>query len=108
MGFLMKVHAGKHAEYKRRHDQLWPEMRALLEAHGVRSYTIWLDAPRSLLFAHVEVESRERWDAIAAAPACRRWWEYMKDIMETHPDASPVSEELAEVFHLEAAPAGGR
>ncbi len=105
MGFLMKVGAGKHAEYKRRHDELWPEMDALLKEHGVHSYTIWLDAPRNLLFAHVEVESKERWDAIAATPVCRRWWAYMKDIMETNPDASPVAEELAEVFHLEG---GGR
>lgn len=103
MGFVMKVHAGKHAEYKRRHDQLWPEMKALLEDHGVRSYTIWLDAPRDLLFAHVEVESKQRWDAIASTPVCRRWWAYMKDIMATNPDSSPVAEELAEVFRLEAA-----
>jgi L-rhamnose mutarotase len=102
MGFVMKVHPGAHAEYKRRHDQLWPEMAALLREQGVRSYTIWLDAKRNLLFAHVEAESRERWDAIAAAPACRRWWAYMKDIMETNPDTSPVSEELGEVFHLAA------
>ena len=102
MGFVMRVHAGKHAEYRRRHDELWPEMDAMLKEHGVRSYTIWLDAARNLLFAQVEAESRERWDAIPATPICRRWWAYMKDIMDTNPDASPVSEPLAEVFHLEA------
>jgi L-rhamnose mutarotase len=102
MGFVMKVDPDAHVEYKRRHDQLWPEMAALLRAHGVLAYTIWLDPRRSLLFAHVEVESREKWDAIAATPVCRRWWAYMKDIMETNPDTSPVSEELGEVFHLAA------
>ena len=52
----MKVHPGAHAEYRRRHDQLWPEMAALLRAHGLGSYSIWLDAGRSLLFAQVEVD----------------------------------------------------
>jgi L-rhamnose mutarotase len=102
LGFLMKVHPDAHAEYRRRHDQLWPEMAALLREHGVRDYTIWLDPQRSLLFAQVVVESRERWDAIAATPVCRRWWHHMKDIMETNPDTSPVSTELGEVFHLAA------
>ncbi len=107
MAFVMKVHPDAHAEYERRHDQLWPEMAAMLRAHGLRTYTIWLDAARSLLFAQVEVESKERWDAVASDPVCRRWWAYMKDIMETNPDASPVVEELAEVFRLEGA-AGAR
>ena len=107
MAFVMKVHPGAHAEYRRRHDQLWPEMAALLRAHGLGSYSIWLDAGRSLLFAQVEVESKERWDAVASDPVCRRWWAYMKDIMETNPDESPVAEELVEVFRLEGG-AGAR
>ena len=102
MGFVMTVHPTAHAEYQRRHDELWPEMAALLAEHGVRSYTIHLDPRRSLLFAHVEAESKERWDAIAESPVCRRWWAFMRELMETHPDGSPVSEPLREVFHLES------
>jgi L-rhamnose mutarotase len=98
----MRVHPDQHAEYRRRHDALWPDLAATLRAHGVLDYTIWLDPRRSLLFAHVAVESRERWDAIAATPVCRRWWAYMRDIMETNPDQSPVAEELQDVFHLAA------
>lgn len=103
LGFVMHVRPQAHAEYRRRHDALWPEMAAALREHGVRAYTIWLDPRRSLLLAHVEVESRERWEAIAQTPVCRRWWAHMKDLMETRPDESPVSEELQEVFHLAAA-----
>jgi L-rhamnose mutarotase len=102
LGFVMRVHPDAHVEYQRRHDALWPEMAALLRAQGVLDYTIWLDPGRSLLFAQVTVESKERWDAIASTPICRRWWAYMQDVMETNPDQSPISEELQEVFHLAA------
>jgi L-rhamnose mutarotase len=102
LGFVMHVHPDRHAEYRRRHDALWPELAEALRAHGVRDYTIWLDARRSLLFAHVVVESRERWDAVADTAVCRRWWAHMRDIMETNPDGSPVAEELQDVFHLAA------
>lgn len=102
LGFVMRVHPTQHAEYQRRHDAIWPELAATLREHGVRSYTIWLDPRRSLLFAHVEAESRERWDAIARTAVCQRWWGTMRDIMETNADQSPVSEELVDVFHLAA------
>jgi L-rhamnose mutarotase len=102
--FIMHVRPAAHEEYQRRHDTLWPELAAVLSEHGVRSYSIFLDAQRNLLFAYVELESLERWNAIADTAVCRRWWSYMRDIMATNPDDSPVAEDLTEVFHL---PSGG-
>ncbi len=98
--FVMQVNPDAHAEYQRRHDALWPEMADTLKAHGAHSYSIHLDAKRSLLFAYVEIESEERWAAIAGTPVCRRWWDHMRDVMATNPDGSPVSEDLREVFYL--------
>jgi L-rhamnose mutarotase len=52
------------------------------------------------LFAHVEIEDQELWDRIASTEVCKKWWAYMKEIMPSHPDNSPVCTELREVFHL--------
>jgi L-rhamnose mutarotase len=98
--FVMRVHATAHEEYRRRHDAIWPELAAALRDHGVSSYSIFLDAARSVLFAYVELESVERWNALAATEVCRRWWAFMRDLMETHADNRPVSDDLVEVFHL--------
>jgi L-rhamnose mutarotase len=98
---IMHVDPGAHGEYARRHAELWPEMAAVLKGHGVHNYSIFLDPVRHLLFAYVEVESEDRWAAIAGTPECRKWWTFMRDIMRTNPDDSPVSEELSEVFHLD-------
>ncbi len=98
--FLMSVDPAAHDEYRKRHDEVWPDLQSVLTAHGAHNYSIYLDCKRSLLFGYVEVESIERWDAIATTDACRRWWEYMRDIMPSNPDGSPVSEDLEEVFHL--------
>lgn len=105
--FVMHVLPGAHEEYRRRHDALWPELATVLHDHGVGSYSIFLDARRNLLFGYVELESLERWAAIASTDVCRRWWGYMRDIMATHPDDSPVSEDLTEVFHLPPGPPRG-
>jgi L-rhamnose mutarotase len=101
--FVMTVRPDAHDEYRRRHDAIWPELAAVLRDHGVRDYTIYLDPGRSLLFACVELESLERWEAIAHNAVCRRWWAFMRDIMATHADDSPRSDDLVEVFHLSGA-----
>ncbi|EFW0797355.1 L-rhamnose mutarotase, partial [Shigella sonnei] len=48
----------------------------------------------------VEIESEERWNAVASTDVCQRWWKYMTDVMPANPDNSPVSSELQEVFYL--------
>ncbi|MFR3890914.1 MAG: L-rhamnose mutarotase [Eggerthellaceae bacterium] len=32
---------------------------------------------------------------------CKRWWDYMADVMEVNPDNSPVSTPLECVFRLD-------
>ena len=99
--FRMSVHAGREAEYERRHNPIWRELEEALVRHGVRSYSIFLDPATRDLFAYAEIESEERWRAIADTEVCRRWWHHMKELMPSNPDASPVSRELREVFHIE-------
>jgi L-rhamnose mutarotase len=98
--FVMSVTEGAEAEYKDRHSPIWPELEAVLKSHGVHNYSIFLHPDTRQLFAYVEIEDEERWNAIAETPECKRWWKHMGDIMPSNPDNSPVSAELNEVFHL--------
>jgi L-rhamnose mutarotase len=97
----MSVHKDAIDEYARRHNPIWPELEATLVAHGVRSYSIYLDPQSGDLFAYAEIESEERWAAIAATEVCKRWWRHMRELMPSNPDNSPISQDLREVFHIE-------
>jgi len=99
--FKMSVHADLQAEYARRHNPIWRDLEDTLLAHGVRTYSIYLDPGTSELFAYAEIESEERWAAVASTDVCRRWWRHMRELMPSNPDDSPVSSELREVFHIE-------
>ncbi|MGQ9661055.1 MAG: L-rhamnose mutarotase [Kiritimatiellia bacterium] len=99
--FVMSVHPDKQAEYEHRHNPIWPELKRVLKRHGVHNYSIFLDPATSRLFAYVEIEDERRWEQIANTPECKRWWAYMKEVMPTNPDDSPVSVPLREVFHLD-------
>lgn len=99
--FLMKVNGDAHEEYERRHRPIWAELEAVLKNHGVSNYSIFLESETNQLFGYVEIESEDLWARIADAPECRRWWAFMRDVMPTNEDNSPVSVELREVFHLD-------
>ena len=99
--FVMQVNADAHVEYQRRHNPIWPELESVLKEHGAHHYTIYLDQERNLLFATVEIESEERWNAVASTDVCHRWWKHMRDVMPANPDNSPVSTELKDVFYLQ-------
>jgi L-rhamnose mutarotase len=101
--FRMRLEAGAATEYARRHNPVWPELEATFAQHGVQSYSIFLDPETNDLFAYAEIESEERWNAIAATEVCRRWWQHMGDLMPTKPDSSPISSDLREVFLFRAA-----
>ncbi len=99
--FVMSVLPGQAAEYTQRHNPIWPELEEVLKQHGVHNYSIFLDRGSDRLFAYAEIESEQLWHQIAQTESCRRWWAYMKELMLTNTDDSPVAITLNEVFHLD-------
>lgn len=97
---LMYLYPDQQEEYKKRHDELWPELEAALKAHGASNYSIFLDKNTDILFAYLEVKSQARYNQIADTDICKKWWAYMAPIMKTNEDNSPVTKELHEVFYL--------
>lgn len=102
IGSKMKLFPGFEEEYKKRHDELWPELKKLLVDTGINEYYIYLDEDTLTLFAFLKCDDLEKLDAIATHPIMKKWWHYMKDIMETNPDESPVNIPLKEVFNLKS------
>jgi L-rhamnose mutarotase len=101
LAFKMKLHPGKKEEYKRRHDALWPELKDLLKQTGISEYSIFLDEETNSLFGVLKIDDSSQMDSLPEHPVMKKWWAYMKDIMETNPDHSPVSIPLTEVFYME-------
>jgi L-rhamnose mutarotase len=98
--FKMFLNPGQAAEYKRRHDAIWPELSALLGAAGIANYSIFLDEPTHTLFAYLERGDDHRMATLPDEPVMRRWWDYMSDIMR-YENGVPVALPLAEQFHMD-------
>lgn len=100
VAFKMKLHKGFEQEYKKRHDALWPELEQLLKTTGICEYSIFLDEETNSLFGILKIQDPKALDNLPEQPVMKKWWAYMKDIMESNPDNSPVSIPLNEVFYL--------
>ncbi len=100
LAFKMKLYAGKEAEYKKRHDEIWPELSALLKGSGITDYSIFLDKKTLSLFGVLKIEDEMKMLDLPKHPIMQKWWVYMADIMESNEDHSPVSLPLDEVFYL--------
>src|SRR5215472_4725152 len=99
--FKMKLKPGVVAEYKKRHDEIWPELQKELRAAGVSDYSIFLDEETLTLFAVQKLSDKNTASALPNSPIVKKWWSSMAPLMDVHPDSSPVSIPLKEVFHLD-------
>ena len=99
--FKMKLRPGFEAEYKKRHDEIWPELSRALREAGISDYSIFLDPETLTLFAVQKLADGHTANLLPQHPIVKKWWAYMADIMETNPDNSPVCAGLAEVFHAD-------
>lgn len=101
VAFTMQLKPGVEAEYKRRHDEIWPELSAALTEAGVRDYSIFLDRANGTLFAVQKRTNDNTADQLPGLEIMKHWWAYMADLMETNPDNSPVAKPLEKVFHMD-------
>ncbi len=101
LAFKMHLNSGQKEEYKKRHNEIWPELEKLLKEAGVSEYSIFLDEETNTLFAFQKLRGDDGSQDLGQTEIVKKWWAYMADIMKTNPDNSPVTSGLEEVFYLE-------
>jgi L-rhamnose mutarotase len=99
--FKMKLKVGYEEDYKKRHDEIWPELKEELSRAGIYDYSIFLDKETLTLFAVQKLKENDTVEKLPSKEIMKKWWDYMQDLMETNPDNSPVSVPLEELFHMD-------
>lgn len=99
LAFRMQLKPGMVDEYRRRHDEIWPELSMLLTDSGIRDYSIFVDETSLALFAVLTLAETNTHEALPDHPVMQRWWEYMAPLMETGADNRPKEWPLPLIFH---------
>ena len=99
--FKMFLKPGCEQEYEKRHNEIWPELKKLLQDSGISDYSIFWDKETNILFAVQKTEGDTSSQDLGKNPIVKKWWDYMADILKTNPDNTPVTVPLKEVFFME-------
>ena len=98
IAFRLTLVAGKIEPYRKRHDEIWPELEAALRAAGVIEYRIFNQPGDTALFAVMRRKKKHGLEALAASDVMRRWWDMMQDVTVTGADGRPVQQALEPVY----------
>ena len=70
-------------EYKRRHDNIWPEVAKIIKEVGIKNYSIW--NYEDILVGYYEIESeiadKKANEILFSNPKFIEWRKYMEDII---------------------------
>jgi L-rhamnose mutarotase len=98
--FKMRLNPGMAAEYRKRHDAIWPELTALLKNAGISDYSIHLDPETHILFGVLWRTATHGMDRLPFDPVMQHWWAHMADVMATNERNEPVVTPLETMFHM--------
>lgn len=99
--FKMQLKRGFEHEYKKRHDEIWSELAQAHSDAGIFDYSIYIDEETNTLFAFQKLADDNTAFGLPSLEIIKKWWDYMADLMEVHPDNMPVFTPLREVFHMD-------
>ena len=97
-----KLKKGKKAEYIKRHDEIWQEMKDVLKKAGICNYSIWISGDEIIGYYECEKGIEFATKTQSESPIVDKWNEYMSDVMEMILDEKTGAQPLMEqVFNLD-------
>lgn len=99
--FTFQLHPGQEAEYKRRHDEIWPELVDALKDAGISNYTLFRRGRQVIGYCECEPDAQTAFATVGATDVNRRWSAWFEDVIESLTDESGRLLEAEEVWHLD-------
>ena len=97
--FTLRLKPGALAEYKEKHDNIWPELVEEIERQGIARMTAFEADP--VIFYYSEIADEEAWNRLWATEVHDRWGEMFKELIDFGEDGIVDAGDLKEIFHLE-------
>ncbi len=98
-GMTFKLKPGCYPEYKKAHDELWPEMVKLMQDNEVNMVIYYY---HDRLFLYATAPSQEHMERSNQGEVVKRWGEYMTSLMVTDAAGQVIVEDLEEAFSFGA------
>jgi L-rhamnose mutarotase len=97
--FTLRLKPGALAEYKERHDRIWPELVEEIERSGIATMTAFEADP--LIFYYSEIVDEDAWNRLWATEIHDRWAEAFQPLIDFNAEGAVDANDLREIFHLD-------
>jgi L-rhamnose mutarotase len=99
--FTFEIKPGTEAEYKRRHDEIWPELVEAIQDAGFRNYTLFRRGLEIIAYAECHPDVATAFGKVGATDANARWSKWFEDVIVTLTDEQGNLFRADEVWHLD-------
>jgi L-rhamnose mutarotase len=99
--FTFNLRPGAEAEYKRRHDEIWPELVEAIRDAGIHNYTLFRRGLQVIAYCECEPDAATAFARVGATDVNRRWAESFEDVIERLVDDQGRLMDAVEVWHLD-------
>ena len=101
MCFMFEIFEGQEAEYKKRHDEIWPELVKAIKDAGFKNYSLFRRGDHVIGYFEVEPDAKTAFEKLGKSEANARWAEWFKDVIVNLTDNQGNLLEFKEVWHLD-------
>lgn len=99
--FRFEIYPGQEAEYKRRHDEIWPELVEAIKDSGFANYSIFRRGLEIVAYVECEPDVATAFAKLSAYEANERWSEWFQDVIVALTDENGNLFTIDEVWHLD-------
>jgi L-rhamnose mutarotase len=99
--FSFEIYAGKEAEYKKRHDEIWPELVEAIQDAGFKNYSLFRREQTIVAYVECHPDVATAFEKLGANEANARWGTWFKDVIVSLTDEAGQLISYDEVWHLD-------
>lgn len=99
--FTFEIRPGTEAEYKKRHDEIWPELVEVIRSAGVRNYSLFRRGTQVIAYCEAHPDVATAFAKIGATDVNARWAKWFEDVIVSLVDESGNLYSAEEVWHLD-------
>ena len=99
--FSFEIRPGTEVEYKRRHDEIWPELVAAIKAAGLANYSLFRRGTEVFGYVECHPDVATAFAKLGPTEVSRRWAEWFEEIIVSLTDEHGDLYRIEEVWHLD-------
>lgn len=99
--FTFEIRPGMEAEYKRRHDEIWPELVAAIKDAGFANYSLFRRETQVVAYVECLPDVATAFAKLGPTEVNARWAKWFEDVIVSLTDDNGELYRLEEVWHLD-------